>query len=901
MAEGVVENIVKQGYLRRINTSNKRLSGLFRRQEGNKWFVLVVRQNCPYLHQYDADVDVFTRAPLHSYSLAQCKAVRSMGSSDPPTFCVVCADRVIELIAASRTQMLDWVNTVESCLVDLGIIKKEPVDHVYTVCPAVVRKPRVSKEVLEEREAEALMQAANAQVPTTSAPTAPSVSQLTDLQPPSPYNNNIVSVENRRTSSPVEGASAMEPRPRVPARSKTLKEATAKSPPFTLHPPRRGTGINAANVIDSLPPPLPRRQNSNATSSLRLAPQCSANPLIHPITDSSNDSDFVSPEVIAQLRSKRAAYTESSQPPSSSHVNDSYSLSNSSPVASNDVAIMDEQEDCRSSPSAIKNNCTNFIPVFPHKSTKDQRDPSDFSPSPSSSVSSLCPSPELEEMLGFPHKSLSSAVQENDYSLLPSDRGACAFPDSASDNASLEMSNKNPPSSISACSRDSIRPTPRPRHVLVKQDHLEDELQSSEVFCAQGGVDLNVYDNNLKDHRLPRSDENGITSKDAAKEHGSNELKDVNENCYGLIFDPSVQNIPSTPPIPPLPPRHDSLPEAPQLPRSSNGTLYSVVKHNGDGAPPLPFPRINYFGSVHGKSNGTFTSNALHSQDLEIPPMPPRRRPPCPSKIVGLDDGLKDKNDEDTPPALPSRPTQSFYIKRPQLMSQSTSDSSTPHAAAAANAHGLENVTSQPGLSRMMLLDRAHSLHTVVSLKQTQAEILQSEISMSSLTLTLTQKSGHGLALVDWNGFPCVAGWNQQDFPSLHGKLHLGDQLISVNGVKVPSSDIAQKLLKGSTTPKITVILHRMPYAKVFAIRRDAEGQSLGIKREGGSGESLQIPHFSEFYSASGNFCLFLLCVAADVDAVVSNGDDNDDGGDYYYDDIATHVHDDEEEDDDKI
>ncbi|GFR68869.1 hypothetical protein ElyMa_003745300 [Elysia marginata] len=51
----------------------------------------------------------------------------------------------------------------------------------------------------------------------------------------------------------------------------------------------------------------------------------------------------------------------------------------------------------------------------------------------------------------------------------------------------------------------------------------------------------------------------------------------------------------------------------------------------------------------------------------------------------------------------------------------------------------------------------------------------------------------------------------------------------------------------------------------------------------------------------SGDFCLFIVCVAADVDAEVSIGDDNDDNGDYYYDDFATHVHDDDDEDYDKI
>ena len=82
-----------------------------------------------------------------------------------------------------------------------------------------------------------------------------------------------------------------------------------------------------------------------------------------------------------------------------------------------------------------------------------------------------------------------------------------------------------------------------------------------------------------------------------------------------------------------------------------------------------------------------------------------------------------------------------------------------------------------------------------------------------------------------------IVGWNQKDFPSLHGKLHVGDLILSINKVKVTSVDVAYKLLKNASEPKIEVELRRMPHATVLAIRRNAEGENLGIKREGGTGE----------------------------------------------------------------
>lgn len=85
--------------------------------------------------------------------------------------------------------------------------------------------------------------------------------------------------------------------------------------------------------------------------------------------------------------------------------------------------------------------------------------------------------------------------------------------------------------------------------------------------------------------------------------------------------------------------------------------------------------------------------------------------------------------------------------------------------------------------------------------------------------------------------FTSIAGWNQKDFPSLHSKFHIGDQVISICNVRVTTAAQALKLLKNSSADVIEMLIKRMPHAKVLAIRRSAEGESIGIKRNGGTGE----------------------------------------------------------------
>ena len=96
------------------------------------------------------------------------------------------------------------------------------------------------------------------------------------------------------------------------------------------------------------------------------------------------------------------------------------------------------------------------------------------------------------------------------------------------------------------------------------------------------------------------------------------------------------------------------------------------------------------------------------------------------------------------------------------------------------------------------------------------------------------------LAMISLQLCHSLVGWNQKDFPSLHGKFHIGDQLISICSVTVTSAAMAQKVLKHPITDPVEMLVRRLPHAQVLAIRRLAEGENIGIKRNGGTAEVSQ-------------------------------------------------------------
>lgn len=121
-----------------------------------------------------------------------------------------------------------------------------------------------------------------------------------------------------------------------------------------------------------------------------------------------------------------------------------------------------------------------------------------------------------------------------------------------------------------------------------------------------------------------------------------------------------------------------------------------------------------------------------------------------------------------------------------------------------------------------------------LSLREQQVLQLRREIMHpGGVRLQLRRKDCIGsIALVDVFNSVWIAGWKQKDHPMLYNALHIGDRLVSVGGVAASSSSDVNKLIRLSSSAYIELIVRRVPCGRVFAIRREMDGQCLGLIRE---------------------------------------------------------------------
>jgi len=59
--------------------------------------------------------------------------------------------------------------------------------------------------------------------------------------------------------------------------------------------------------------------------------------------------------------------------------------------------------------------------------------------------------------------------------------------------------------------------------------------------------------------------------------------------------------------------------------------------------------------------------------------------------------------------------------------------------------------------------------------------------------------------------------------------FHIGDQIVRVGHCNVTSSADIQRLLKADGSTQIEFIVRRVPFGRVFHLRREADGQPVGI------------------------------------------------------------------------
>lgn len=121
-----------------------------------------------------------------------------------------------------------------------------------------------------------------------------------------------------------------------------------------------------------------------------------------------------------------------------------------------------------------------------------------------------------------------------------------------------------------------------------------------------------------------------------------------------------------------------------------------------------------------------------------------------------------------------------------------------------------------------------------VSLREQQVLQLRREIvHPGGVRLQLRRKDCIGsIALVDAFSAVFIAGWKQKEHPMLYNALHIGDRLVSVAGLSVGTAAEVNRLIRSSQSAYIEFIVRRLPFGRVYAIRREMDGQCLGLIRE---------------------------------------------------------------------
>ncbi|XP_075148289.1 uncharacterized protein LOC142222172 [Haematobia irritans] len=134
---------------------------------------------------------------------------------------------------------------------------------------------------------------------------------------------------------------------------------------------------------------------------------------------------------------------------------------------------------------------------------------------------------------------------------------------------------------------------------------------------------------------------------------------------------------------------------------------------------------------------------------------------------------------------------------------------------------GIHNSTASPS-KRMTLREQ--------QVMQLRREIMHP----GGVRLQLRRKDCVGsIAWVDSFGAVWVAGWKQKEHPVLYNALHIGDQLLSIAGVTISSAAEANKIIRNTNTLFVEVLVRRIPFGRGYAIRREREGQCLGLIRDG--------------------------------------------------------------------
>ncbi|KAK7109348.1 hypothetical protein V1264_013402 [Littorina saxatilis] len=853
-----------------------------------KWYILVVRRGVPYLEQYERDVDIFSSPPTASYDLSPCTSIsRTMATSARTfTFVIVCPNQLIELIAATREQMQDWCNALERTLSSLGVLKRDIEEHVYTFCPAVSNVVGHSQNKADEEDDnneennyvdEDLGAVGGAPPPLP--PLAPR-----PLQPPPLPGGHPSLLRTNSKDPPRESGDAVNdppppahpaPLPPPPRKAATAPAAcsadkavspssASRHPPLPPCPPP--SLPPSPSVPSTPPPPLPPGRPPAPSAApppkppppLPRPPERPPPPCLNQQEKSLPPRPRRSPKLQKPGSVRTSGDNEDSDSSDTDYSSDFVSgafweINRKTPVPTARRATL-----VRKPPTGSGGAESDGVGNPP-----DRIDELDEGYTDLATVSHLRNSGNADLQEGKNHEYMYSEVKKKSTlaGSVSLEKGK-----EKTENSKQSMGNglaSGATSQSNETDGDSAQATTtrvsgEGSNSATGHEAGQDPDPSTENFYAPFPGDVDDTFASASSRPVTdggdREPESGVTvvkcpplsnpRKNSTPPLTSEDLEP--DSVYSSAAEAS--SLPTNS-VPPLPKRLDSLPSwksdvAEDVPMNntacaaSNGSpVPGASLAEGDVTRPVPARRKN----VYPVSSVNFTEKSSPA----IPPLPPRRSTVI-NRGTSVDSGFG-------PPPLPTRKVHSFRSTRPSSSgevdgeqapdSPGTGEGNDEEASSRPTSSVLRHGSiggsdvTENHLRQRMRLDREHSVHSVVSLKQSQAEILRQEMELPGVTVTVTEHAAQGIAFVDCADSVCMVGWIQKDFPSLHGKFHIGDQLISICNVKVTSAAMAHKMLKHPKSDMVEMLVKRIPHAVVLAIRREAEGQNIGIKRNGGTAE----------------------------------------------------------------
>ncbi|XP_043462620.1 uncharacterized protein LOC122498774 [Leptopilina heterotoma] len=160
-------------------------------------------------------------------------------------------------------------------------------------------------------------------------------------------------------------------------------------------------------------------------------------------------------------------------------------------------------------------------------------------------------------------------------------------------------------------------------------------------------------------------------------------------------------------------------------------------------------------------------------------------------------------------------------------------DESSDRYAALMEYRSLGNTeTENPSEQTREVRGITPNIRRQLTLREQQVMHLRREMSHpAGVRLQLGRRDcKDGIAFVDTFGAVWVAGWKQREHPLLHNFLHVGDLVLSVAGVPPAGATAVKNILKNCTTPRVEMIVKRLPHARALTLTRRSESDDFGLE-----------------------------------------------------------------------